>query len=226
MIHHDHRCQSIHLSSDQLVFLIFLFRDDTYHVNLSITTLRIRSECSLGSAPKYCTLIERVSSSNISRYIEIPRETSWIDRDACARCSCTLEGRLKCDYLHPSCPRPCLIHKINPIPITYYFSSGSKWLTLPYDKCRSCMCNNGQRKYIECDQIVKIDVSGIINDQERTTTTSMGEYRLYPLNIIKATPCVLELNGNSHRLIYPGQQTWIEQHCYFCSLRGDRLIRC
>lgn len=191
-----------------------------------MTILRVRSECSLVNQPKFCILIERVSSSNLSRYFEIPRETSWIDRDVCTRCSCTLDSQLKCDYLHSSCTRPCLLHKKNPIPITYYFSSGSTWSTLPTDQCRSCTCHNGERKYLDCDQIVKIDVSTISDDshhQERSS--AIGEYRL-PTKFIQATPCVLELNTNSHRLIFPGQQTWFEQRCYFCSLNGDQLIRC
>jgi len=184
----------------------------------------------LSSIPKFCILIERLISSNISeelsRYIEIPRETSWIDRDACTRCSCTLDGHLKCEFLHESCTHPCLLHKTRPISIMYYFPSGLKWLTPPNDKCRSCTCIDGQRQCIHCDQIVKIDVSTISptnNNQQRST--SIGEYRLLP-TIIKSTPCLLQTGINSHRLIFPGQQIWFEQRCYFCSKGDGRLITC
>ncbi len=204
--------------------------DDTYHVHLRITTLRIRSECPLGSIPKFCILIERSILSNTneksSRYIEISRETSWIDRDACTRCSCTLDGRLKCDFLHESCTRPCLLYKTRPIPIMYYFPSGSKWLTPPNDKCRSCMCINGQRKCMNCDPIVKIDVNTTTyNNNQQQRSTAIGEYRLLP-TILRATPCLLETGINSHRLIFPGQQTWFEERCYFCSQSDSRLITC
>ncbi len=199
---------------------------DTYHVNLHVTTLHIRSDCSSGSISKFCILIERVISSNISRYIEIPRETSWLDRDACTRCSCLLDGHLKCEFLHQSCIRPCLLHKTRPISILYYFSSGSKWLTPPNDKCRLCTCMNGERKCMQCDQIVKIDIDTMThNNHQQQESTAIGEFRLLP-KILKATPCLLETGINSHRLIFPGQQTWFEQRCYFCSLRGDQLIAC
>jgi hypothetical protein len=187
----------------------------------------------VGSIQKFCILIERLTSSNISeelsRYIEIPRETSWIDRDACTRCSCTLDGRLKCEFLHQSCTRPCLLYKTRLISIMYYFPSGSKWLTPPNDKCRSCMCINGQRNCMNCDQIVKIDISTPTtnnnNNQQQQRSTAIGEFRLLP-TIIKKTPCLLKTGINSHRLIFPGQQTWFQQRCYFCSQGDGRLITC
>jgi hypothetical protein len=195
--------------------------ENTVHVNLLVTTVRLKPECLIGSIPKYCILIERLLSLNLTRYIEIPRETSWIDRDACTRCSCTLNGQLKCEYLHQSCARPCLLQKTRPISIMYYFPSGSKWLTPVNDKCRSCMCINGKRKCRNCDEIVQIDVSNTFSEQSK----AIGEYVLSP-KVFKATPCLLQISPNSHRLIYPGQQTWFEQRCYFCSQRGDQLIRC
>ena len=195
--------------------------DDTFHVNLHVTTLRIKSECSIDSIPKSCILIERLLTPNLTRYIEIPRETSWIDHDACTRCSCTLNGQLKCEYLHQSCTRPCLLRKTRPISIMYYFPSGSKWLTPITDKCRSCMCINGKRKCHNCDEIVKIDVSNKHAEQSK----AIGEYALSPKKF-QVTPCILQITANAHRLIYPGQQTWFEQRCYFCSQRGDQLIRC
>lgn len=204
---------------------------DTYHVQLHITTLRIRSECSVGSIPKFCILIERLISSNssekTSRYIEIPRETSWIDRQACTRCSCTLEGHLKCEFLQQTCTRPCLIHKIRPIEIMYYFSSGSKWLTPTNDKCRSCTCFNGERKCLNCDQIIQIDINVTNNQQQQQSSSSsaIGEYRISSQRI-KAIPCILKTSMNSHRLIYPGQQTWFEGKCYFCLQDDSRLITC
>ncbi|CAF1112742.1 unnamed protein product [Rotaria sordida] len=209
-------------------------RANTYRINLHISTVRIQPECSLGSIPKFCILIERLSSASnistkLSRYIEIPRETSWIDRSICTRCSCTLDGKLKCEFINQLCTRPCLLHKIRPISIMYYFPSGTKWLTPENEKCRSCMCINGQRKCINCDQIIKIDVSANNNnDKKQLTPDSVGYYRLVPTrsNIIKATPCLLQTSTGSHRLIFPGQLTWFEKRCYFCSQRGGRLIIC
>jgi hypothetical protein len=86
------------------------------------------------------------------------------------------------------------------------------------------MCTNGERKCIQCDQIIKIHIHTMIHHNQQESI-SIGEYRLSP-NIVKATPCLLETGINSHRLIFPGQQTWFEERCYFCSLRGDRLIAC
>jgi hypothetical protein len=106
----------------------------------------------------------------------------------------------------------------------YYFPSGSKWLTPPHDKCRSCRCINGERKCLECDQIVKINVDTIAQNNQQESS-AIGELRLLP-RILKATPCLLETGVNSHLLIFPGQRTWFEQRCYFCSLDGDRLIAC
>jgi len=110
----------------------------------------------------------------------------------------------------------------------YYFPSGSNWLTPPNDKCRSCKCINGQRSCINCDQIVKIDISTPTtnnNKQQQQRSTAIGEFRLLP-TIIKSTPCLLKTGINSHRLIFPGQQTWFEQRCYFCSQGDGRLITC
>ncbi len=167
------------------------------------------------------------TSGQLSRYIEIPRETSWIDQHACTRCSCTLDGHLKCDFIHQSCTRPCLLNKTRPVSLMYYFPSGSKWLTPPNDKCRSCMCINGQRKCINCDEIIKINVSTIINNYPQQLPP-IGEYSLLPtvLTNIKTTPCLLQTGISSHRLIFPGQRTWFEQRCYFCSQRDGRLITC
>ncbi len=205
---------------------------NSVNIQLHVTTLRVRTQCPLGTKPQFCILIERLSSSNVSekssRYIEIPRETSWIDRDTCTRCSCSLDGRLSCEYVHATCIRPCLIHKTRPISLMYYFPSGSKWLTPPNDKCRSCMCTNGQRKCINCDQILKIDIDSktVLNNNQQGA--AIGEFSLLPLisTSDKIKPCLLEINTNSHRLILPGQQTWFEERCYFCSKRGGRLISC
>ena len=197
-----------------------------------MTIVRVRSECSLDSIPKFCILIERISTSNtseqLSRYIEIPRETSWIDHHACTRCSCTINGHLKCEFIHPSCSRPCLLNKTRPLSLMYYFPSDAKWLTPPNDKCRSCQCINGQRKCLNCDEFVQINVNTINNNNYQQRLTAIGEFRLLPkaVTTIKTTPCLLITGINSHRLIFPGQQTWFEQRCYFCSLHDGRLTPC
>jgi hypothetical protein len=221
--------------------LFFLFHRNNYYpysdssnlinVQLRANTLRVRPQCPLGAIPQFCILIERLSSKNISvkssRYIEIPRETSWIDRNKCTRCSCTLDGRLTCEFLDAKCHRPCLIHKTRPIPIMYFFPSGLKWMTPPKDKCRSCTCVNGYRRCVNCDQILKInvDTNRVLNNQQRPI---VDEYRLLPSisTSVKTTPCLLKVNINSHRLILPGQKTWFEERCYICSKRDGRLISC
>jgi hypothetical protein len=220
-----------------IFILFFIIRNnpysytDSYHVHLHVTILRLRPECPLGSIPKFCILIERVLSSNTNeqsgRYIEIPRETSWIDHHACTRCSCTLDGHLKCEFLHISCTRPCLLNKTRPVALMYYFPSGSKWLTPPNDKCRSCMCINGQRQCINCDEIIQIDVNTVTKNYQQRLA-AIGEYRLLSTvpTHIKTTPCLLQTGISSHRLIFPGLQTWFEQRCYFCSQSGGRLITC
>ncbi|UJR08208.1 hypothetical protein I4U23_012481 [Adineta vaga] len=147
-----------------------------------------------------------------------------MDHDACTRCSCTLDGVLKCETLRDTCIRPCLLRKTRPISIMYYFPSGTKWLTPLNNKCQSCSCTNGQRKCFNCDQILKINVS-TKNDYHQQRSAAIGEYRLIP-TILRATPCILQTSINSHRLIFPGQQVWFEQRCYFCSKNNARLIRC
>jgi hypothetical protein len=141
-----------------------------------------------------------------------------------------LDGRLTCEYLHENCKRPCLIQKARPIPLIYYFPPGSKWLTPPNDKCRSCMCINGQRKCINCDQILNIDIDSKTNSNNNNNQrgSSIGEYRLVPSisKPIRMKPCLLQINPSSHQLILPGQQTWFEERCYFCSKRDGRLIFC
>jgi hypothetical protein len=86
------------------------------------------------------------------------------------------------------------------------------------------MCINGQRTCINCDQIVTIDIK--TNTQQRTA--AIGEYRFLPKisTDMKTTPCLLQTGLSSHRLIFPGQQTWFERRCYFCSRQGGRLITC
>lgn len=200
------------------------------NIQLRVTALRIRPQCSIGTTPQFCVLIERLSATTAtqksSRYIEIARETSWTDRESCTRCSCTLDGRLTCEYLHATCKRPCLIHKTRPVPMMYYFPPGSKWLTPPNDKCRSCLCVDGQRKCINCDQILKIDIDSapVLNNNQ--PGSAVGEYRLAPSASVKMKPCLLQTDPSSHRLILPGQQTWFEERCYFCSKRDGRLISC
>ena len=113
----------------------------------------------------------------------------------------------------------------------YYFPPGSKWLTPPHDKCRSCMCSNGQRKCINCDQILKISIDSKIvlnNNNQQQQGSAVGEYSLLPSvsTSVKIKPCLLQINTSSHRLILPGQQTWFEERCYFCSKRDGRLIIC
>ena len=104
----------------------------------------------------------------------------------------------------------------------YYFPSGLKWFTPPHDKCRSCMCVNGQRRCVNCDQVLKINVD---TNQQRP---AIDEYRLLPTisPSVKTKPCLLQVNINSHRLILPGQKTWFEQRCYICSKRDGRLKFC
>jgi hypothetical protein len=230
---------------DRLIFLFFLHRNNRYpytdssnsvNVQLRVTTLHIRPQCPLGSTPQFCILVERLSSSsNISekssRYIEIARETSWTDRNTCTKCSCTLDGRLTCEYLYATCQRPCLVHKNRPISIMYYFPSGSKWLTPPNDKCRSCMCVNGQRKCIRCDQVLQISIdtnTALTNNNNNQQRSAIGEYSLLPSSSssVKTKPCLLQTSISSHRLILPGQQTWFEGRCYFCSKGGGRLLSC
>ncbi|CAF1011715.1 unnamed protein product [Adineta steineri] len=210
---------------------------NSVNVRLHVRSSHVRPQCSNNTIPQYCVLIERISSSsspsNISekssRYIEIPRETSWIDKNKCTQCSCTLNGRLTCEFLHDRCSRACLIHKSQPISIIYYFPSGSKWLTPPNDKCRSCICVNGQRTCINCDQTVKIDIAAaataLNNIQKRP---AIGEYSLLPLKSqsAKTTPCLLQINTSSHRLILPGQKTWFKERCYICSKHSSRLLSC
>jgi len=168
---------------------------------------QMKIEC--GPVAKSCLLIERLSTSNFSRYIEIPRETSWIDRQACTRCSCLLNGQLECQSLHRSCSRPCLLTKTRPISMIYYFSSGAHWFPPMNGDCRSCTCTNGIRQCSDCLRTIQIDVrplkSNLVN---------------------RMTPCLLQTTDNSHRLIYPGQRTWFGQKCFFCSRNGDRLIEC
>ena len=106
----------------------------------------------------------------------------------------------------------------------YYFPSALQWLTPANDKCRLCTCTNGTRTCMDCEPIVKIDVR-TEKTIDREQSTSIGEMRLSP-SMIKATPCILQTSINSHRLIFPGQHTWFEERCYFCSSRGDKLIRC
>lgn len=194
----------------------------------------VRSQCPIGTTPQFCILIERLSLTNASekssRYIEIPLKTSWIDRDTCTRCTCSSEGRLMCEFLHKICSRPCLIQKTRPISIMYYFPSGSKWITPPNDKCRSCACTNGQRKCINCDQVLKIDINDnrILKNNNNQQQSSIGEIRLLPSipTSTKTKPCLLKINTNSHRLILPGQQTWFESNCYLCSGGDGRLMSC
>ncbi|UJR38073.1 hypothetical protein I4U23_030754 [Adineta vaga] len=192
------------------------------------STVRIRQQCSSGTIPQYCILIERIVSSNISekssRYIEIPRETSWIDHQKCTQCSCTLDGRLSCEFLHSTCNRSCLIQKTQPIPLLYYFPPGSKWFTPPNDKCRSCMCVNGERKCINCDQILKINI-----ESDPPQRAAIGELRLdspISTSVKQTKPCVLQISTNSHRLILPNQRTWFQERCYICSKYHGRLISC
>lgn len=198
------------------------------------TTSRTQPHCPTGTKPQFCVLIERLSSTNASekssRYVEIIRDTSWTDFGACTRCSCTSNGRLTCEFLHATCTRPCLVQKTLPVSVLYYFPSGSKWLTPPHDKCRSCICVNGQRRCINCDQVLRIDIdaSRMLKNDHQQHQSSIGEFNLLPsMNIpIKIVPCVVQMSSNSHRLILPGQQTWFENRCYFCSKAGGRLIFC
>ncbi len=221
------------------ISFFFYYRNNRYpytdsanpiNIQLRVTTLHARSQCPLGTIPRFCILIERLSPSNASekssRYIEIPRETSWIDRDTCTQCSCSLNGRLTCEFLSSTCNRPCLIHKTRPVSVMYYFSSGSKWLTPPNDKCRSCSCINGERRCINCEQVLKIDIDAKNNNDQQKS--AIGEYRLSPSipTSAKTTPCLIQISISSHRLILPGQQTWFEGRCYFCSKRDGRLISC
>ncbi|CAF3811378.1 unnamed protein product [Rotaria socialis] len=208
---------------------------DSVNVQLRVSNLRVRQQCPIGMAPQFCILIERLSSSSntsekASRYMEIPRETSWVDRDTCTRCACTLDGRLTCEYLHATCNRPCLIQKTRPISVMYYFPSGSKWLTPPNDKCRSCTCVDGQRRCINCDQVLQIDInaSRFLKNKNQQQQSGIGEYSLLPSTpeAEKTKPCLIKTTVSSHRLILPGQKTWFENRCYFCSKNDGRLIPC
>ena len=220
-----------------LLFCFDLIRNsyiDVYRVDLHIATSSKQSKCSMDNVPKFCILIERLYSLNInkkiSRYIEIPRETSWIDYNSCTRCSCRLDGQLKCEFIRESCSRPCLLHKRHPVSIMYYFPSGSQWLTPQSDQCRSCRCINGQRKCINCEQILNIGINSYNNKYKNNQQqqAAIGKTELLPRisTIFKAIPCLLETDINSHRLIFPGQLIWFEERCYFCSRTGDQVVEC
>ena len=210
-----------------------------FNVHLRITTaLRPPSQCPANATPQFCILIARLPTGNstdkVSRYIEIPRNTSWLDPPACTRCTCTASGHLKCEFLHATCSRPCLLQKTRPIPLMYFFPPDSKWVTPPHDKCRSCQCINGQRKCVNCDQILKIGIntppspSSALNKDDSQSRSAIGEYSLVASISppAKLSPCLLQMNGNSQRLISPGQQSWFNGRCYSCPKRGGPLIGC
>ena len=164
-----------------------------------------------------------------SRYIEIPLATLWISHDTCTRCSCKLNGRLTCEFLRSTCIRPCLVHKTRGTAVLYYFPSDSQWIT-PLNKiCRSCTCSNGQRTCINCNPILRININvnrALKNRNEKQSP--IGEYSLLPSKpkLVKIIPCLIQINTSSHQLILPGQQTWIENHCYLCSKYSGQLIMC
>ena len=209
---------------------------DSFNAYLRVTSVRARPQCPLNSQPQFCILIERLLSSSMnttartSRYIEIPRLTSWTDPTSCTRCACVSDGRLTCEFLHATCDRPCLLHKTRPISITYYFPPGSKWVTPPNDKCRSCSCVNGHRKCLNCDQILKIDVNTnrVSNNEIDEQRAPLGAYSLSTASStsVKKVTCILQTAVNAHRIILPGQRTWLENRCYYCSKRDGRLIAC
>lgn len=223
---------------------VVLFRTNPYshtnvsnlfNVHLRVTTLRVRSECPANSSPQFCVLIARLLTGNltdkVSRYVEIPRDASWLDPPACTKCTCTSTGQIKCEFLHQTCRRPCLLQKARPIPLMYYFPPDSKWVTPPHDKCRSCQCINGQRKCVNCDQVLKIVIntpSSKLNKDVGPSRSAVGEYSLVASKFPSAqiTPCVLQTNANSQRLIAPGQQTWFNGRCYSCPKRGGPLTGC
>lgn len=212
---------------------------NTFNVQLRVTMQRQQSFCPREGPPQICILVERLTSSSSSngtekssRYIEITRGSSWIDHNSCTKCTCLNTGHLKCDFTQRHCQRSCLLHKNRPVPMMYYFPSGSKWITPPHDTCRSCLCINGQRKCINCDQTLKVDIetdhSANMYSPEGQERTAIGEYRILPSKTYSKPkkPCLLVLTISSHRLVLPGQQIWYEGRCYFCSERNGQLISC
>lgn len=161
-------------------------------------------------------------TKNFSRYIEIPRRTSWLDSNTSTRCSCSIDGYLSCTPVHSKCARPCLVHRRDPYSISYYFPSGSSWITTSKEQCRRCRCDQGERQCLNCHPILTIKI-------DTRLTSLRDDSRLQPSTLSRQRqirPCLLELESNSHRLIYPGQQTWWQEKCYFCSMYQGRLIRC
>ncbi|CAF0964763.1 unnamed protein product, partial [Adineta ricciae] len=226
-IHHRRTSRSLATTSRNLHYP-WKHPSPSINIERRASTVRIRPQCPSGTIPQYCILIERIVSSNSSekssRYIEIPRETSWIDQQRCTQCSCTLDGRLFCEFLHSTCNRSCLIEKTQPIPLMYYFPPGAKWVTPPHDKCRSCMCVRGERKCINCDQILKINV-----ENSAPQRSPIGEFRLgSPISTSskQIKPCVLQISTNSHRLLLPSQRTWFQERCFVCSKQHGRLVSC
>ena len=188
-----------------------------------------RQECAADTTRQFCIIVERESQS--SRYIEIAHDTSWTDSDACTQCSCSSNGHLTCRHVHERCTRSCLLHKKRPVSIMYFFPSGSQWFTPSTEPCRSCQCVHGQRTCTHCDRILEIDIDTTNLRQQNNQPPSrpaIGEYHLLPVEatLARAMPCLLQINEHSHRLIYPGQQTWFEQRCYFCSQENGRLLTC
>lgn len=233
-------------SIDQKTLTVFIsFRNNRrsstsfpndFHVRIHIKTSREPMRCLDEDKPKFCILIERLLSANAtnksSRYIEISIGTSWMDSTSCTKCSCTTSGRITCDYVRQDCLRSCLVQKVRPVNVLYYFPSGSKWISPPQDKCRTCSCYHGQRKCINCDQILKINIetpskSMDTVDREQTRT-AIGQFSLNPSAVkpAKTRTCLLIVNESTHRLILSGQRSWFNGKCYYCPETGGALSFC
>lgn len=207
-------------------YLISTFRNNPKAVlrrNVAQDTL---SRCASNQNKDFCILIEHLQSNmenrNFSRYTEIPRGTSWTDDRLCTRCTCAVDGSFLCQSINDKCSKSCLLRKSRPFEMVYYFPPGAQWLTPANEKCRSCTCHNGQRQCLDCNQILNIE----IETKSTRSISSVGEYRLPKSMTTRAHPCVLQIKPHTYRLIYPGQQTWFENFCYFCSIENSQLILC
>ncbi|CAF0727871.1 unnamed protein product [Didymodactylos carnosus] len=186
-------------------------------------TLKV-NECRAPSS--YCVLAERFTENEqISRYVELENGDTWYDQTKCTNCTCT-SGRFVCSWSTDlSCPRACLLQKIKPVFVTYYFPNSSKWTAPSNERCRQCYCINGQRKCYSCDTYLSININ--TDNQQNDEKDRQKQYYASPYILQQQstdnrrnqqfkTHCIIKISANSHRLVQNKQRTIVNNKCYEC----------